>query len=230
MALTKFDSNFYRGEAVPASMSSFVAFNIGLVPGKLFMAGSSAVQNSVGSKIAARICLDRLANSVLDCYALEQKSDKENILESSFKRANQAVYQFGHQLSAGGRLAAAVIALAVEDRTIIAGRVGAMGAYLYRKGRLFPFFISNESADTCIGINDRVTVETAEVEIKPFDSIFIFSRMLSVEQEQQLLKFLGGIEGRLDFDLDAIVKNVFYNFKELSFAQVLSVGPETIFL
>ena len=233
MSLTKFDSNFYRGKQVAPTMSSYVAFNIGCQPGRLVMAGSVASQASLGSQIAAKLCLEHLSESILDCYEqidIDEEAEKENILERSLKRANLAVYNFGHQLSAGGRLAASVLVLVIENEKIISGRVGAMGAYLYRKGNIFPFFVTKECADACIGVNSKVLVETAEVEARPLDSVFLFSRSLSKAQEQLLANSLGGIQGRVDFDLDKIVKNIFPNSDNVEFAQVVCIGPKAFYL
>ena len=233
MSLTKFDSNFYRGKQVVPTMSSYVAFNVGRQPGRLVMAGSVASQASLGSQIAAKLCLEHLSDSILDCYEkmdANEDVEEENILERSLKRANIAVYNFGHQLAAGGRLASSLLVLVIENERIISGRVGSMGAYLYRKGNIYPFFVNKECTDTCIGVNSKVLVETAEVEAQPYDSVFLFSRLLSESQERLLEKLLGGIQGRVDFDLDKLVENIFIDSNNVEFSQVVCIGPETVFL
>lgn len=233
MSLTKFDSNFYRGKQVVPTMSSYVAFNVGCQPGRLVMAGSVASQANLGGQIAAKLCLEHLSESILDCYEKidsDEGVEEGNILERSLKNANIAVYNFGHQLAAGGRLASSLLVLVIENERIISGRVGSMGAYLYRKGNIYPFFVNKECTDTCIGVNSKVLVETAEVEAQPYDSVFLFSKLLSESQEQLLARSLGGIQGRVDFDLDKIVKNIFPDSDNVEFAQVVCIGPKTLFL
>ena len=80
-------------------------------------------------------------------------------------------------------------------------------------------------------VHEEESVETwGQVGACPLDSVFIFSRILTPEQEQLLQKSLGGIQGRVDFDFDRTVSLLFDDAEKLEFAQVVSLGPETVFL
>ncbi|MGI6524452.1 MAG: hypothetical protein ACOX2O_04040 [Bdellovibrionota bacterium] len=226
MALTKLDSTFFRGKKTVLDTSSYTSFNAGLKPGRLVLAGSVAVKSSLGSQIAARLSLEHFTEAILDSYE-EDQADRSRLLEQSLRCANEAVYNFGHKLAAGGRLAAAIIALVIEAGDVSAARVGALSAYLYRNGTIFPFFLAKESADTCIGTNSRVTVETAEVKGANGDIVFVFSETLTLHQEEKLSKLL---LNKPMPKLETVVAEIFEDIESLEFAQMTCIGPETVYL
>ncbi len=236
MALTRLDCDFYRGHRSNIESSSFVAFNAGRVPGGMVAAGSLAIRASIGSQIASRLSLEHFVEGVLDYYEQKKEGEAESeepslpALEAAFKRANHGVYQFGHKLAAGGRLATAIIGLVIEGRSASAGRVGGMGAYLYRDRKLYPFFEKQEDPENFLGINSLVTVETATIEVEGGDLLFLFSRMLNEEQEQKLSDAArtrhihGGVFRHI------FIPKIFGYENQVEFAMVAMIGPEAIYL
>lgn len=235
MALTRLDCDFYRGRRPSSDSSSFVVLNAGCRPGCLVAAGSAAVKASIGSQIACRLCLEHFVDGTLQYYerlgAEEPAEATQAVLESAFKRANTAVYEFGHKLAAGGRLASAMIALVIEEGGVSAGRVGAMSAYLHRGVSLYPFFIEPPAeSGGFMGANSIVTIETASVDIEGGDTILLFSRVLDERQEQQLLDSLAQHAVRRGAFERVVVPRLFPDAEELEFALFASIGPEAIYL
>ncbi len=215
MGITRVDCHFFRGEQVPLEQSSYVAVNPHRRPGSVVMAGAGAVRNSIGSHVASKLALQHFAESVLqDIEATSSEpgsgsSPALQLIEGAFKAANHSVYQFGHKLAAGGRLAASLIGVVIEEGVIAAGRVGAGNAYLCRDLEVFPFFESlmatqeseeqgssgrsesSEASDTSsidgfVGTQSLVSVELASVELRPRDVVFLTAQELDTFGEREL--------------------------------------------
>jgi len=192
------------------------------------------VKASIGSQIACRLCLEHFVEGTLDYHEQPEQFGAEqasmSALEAAFKRANSAVYEFGHKLAAGGRLAAALIALVIEEGVVSAGRVGAMSAYLHRNSQLHPFFEGCGDGSSFVGSNSIVTIETASADIVGGDLILLFSRLLDSRQERLVIDLIGRCALRRGaFGLN-IVPRLFDDAEELEFCMLASLGPEAIYL
>jgi hypothetical protein len=261
MALTRLDCHLYRGEKAAHDVSSFVALNPEMAPSRLVFAGSSAARDSLGSQVAYRLAIDYFVKGVEDSYAGQtagvQLSKGEEVvvkvLEDAFRSANSSVYSFGHKLSAGGRMAASLLGVAIQDGRIATGRVGFGSVYLFRKNQLYPFFEAPEGEVdkvgdapefpdvfatrkySFVGTNSLVDVEMASVELHGDDIICAFSRPLTTLNETLLFESLesliaDGFPLVAQGDVAArLCHDVFTEPETLSYALVASVGPEVIY-
>ncbi len=250
MGLTRIDCDFSRlGGGTNPDTSSFVAINPKSSPGSLLVAGACAARGTIGSQVACRLSLEHFVEGALSYFSQTETSQTSNgngyhinqesslqALEAAFKQANNSVYSFGHKLAAGGRLAASLIGLVVEDKVTAAGRVGAGSAYLYRSGELFPFFETSQAEKpesfewTYVGTNSLVSVELASVPTLESDLLLVFSNNLDANKEAQVVSVLA------DLDLwgSSVCQKVTARLKclvsEMSFFMCAYIGPDTIYL
>jgi len=261
MALTRLDCDFFRGEKAPPEVSSFVALNPVSKPAKMVFAGSSVVREGLGSQVAYRLALDYFVHGVEVHYAGLPKDASPvrgedavlGVLEDAFRSANSSVYSFGHKLAAGGRMAASLLGVVVEDGTLATGRVGTGSVYLFRNNQLFPFFEAPESETTrvgdapefpeesvarrkgFVGSNSLVDVELASVNLQGEDLVCVFSRPLTSLNETLLFECLETLvsEGFPVLQQQSVATRVcgevFTEPDSLSFAMVLSLGPEALY-
>lgn len=243
MSFTRIDSHFYRGDAASYDTSSFTALNPNQQPGSFVAAGAMAARESLGGQVACKLALEHFVDGVLGYFdGREPRSKREDgeisleVLETAFRKANSSVYQFGHSLAAGGRMAASLIGLVIEHSTISVGRVGYGSAYLVRGGESFPFFeppvMENltKNRGAFIGSNSLVPVELASVPIEEGDSILVFSDFLEVEKEQGLGMFLSDYDWNEGQPCKDLCQYLFPDMVDLSFAMIARVGPDTIYL
>ncbi len=264
MALTRLDCFFHKGSSVTEESSSFVALNPRTRPGEMVWAGSCAARVSLGNQVACKLALQHFVDGVLeyldspdDTAGSDQTESCLRVLESAFKNANSSVYSFGHKLAAGGRMAASLLGLVIEDNSIAVGRVGAASAYLARRGELFPFFEPPDpeaAPEALVGSQSMVSVELASVPIEEGDLIFAFSREISSSLERQLLEEVENIASSLDGMVfgsgglpksqgqfqneqgnwknpcDRIIRQLYPSGNEPEFAMMIVIGPKTIYL
>jgi len=269
MPITHLDLSFYRSPELGAEAASYVAFNPRRVPGSLVMAGSCAVRDSIGSQVACKLALQYFVEGVMRCFEGgtpkdgltvqgNRDTDADNadeaslkVLEEAFKNANNSVYNFGHQLAAGGRMAASLLGLVIEGDMIAVGRVGEGSAYLGRFGELFPFFEAREVQspaqllDAFVGSHSMVSVELASVAPSEADILFVCSRVLDQFKERELASLLHKLEWedeRKTFGLGGsqavrrsnlcahLIRQLFPAGEEIAYAMVVLLGPDTIFL
>lgn len=251
MGLTRLDCSFFRGGETSLQTSSYMALNPSRTPGSLVFAGAAAVKDSVSSQVACRLALDHYVSGVLEFFERlgAQKSKTEgseeqhekldtslNALEAAFKNANTSVYNFGHKLAAGGRMAASLLGLVIQGTVIAAGRVGVGSAYLYRQGELFPFFENSdaqknpESLQTFVGANSVVSVELASVPLEPSDLIVVFSSFLDAALEKNLTSLLSEVPMSTTQACDFVAKRLFEEPQHLAFGMTARLGPECIYL
>jgi hypothetical protein len=261
MVLTRLDCDFFRGDRAPADSSSFVALNPFAQPSRLVFAGSSVVRQGLGSQVAYRLALDYFVHGVDSHYATGQGqagSEAEDeavvgVLEAAFRSANSSVYSFGHKLAAGGRMAASLLGVAIENGRFATGRVGTGSVYLFRGNQLFPFFEVDESESlrvgdapefpedgispkrTFVGSNSIVDVELASVGLQGQDVVCVFSRPLTSLNETLLFESLENLysEGfplqRMPNVATRVCGEVFTEPESISFAMVLGIGPDVVY-
>lgn len=247
MSITRIDCQFHRSASV-GERASYIALNPSLRPGSLVFAASFAAREGISSQVAGKLALEHFTTAVLDFFSsaaarggatAEQEISLE-VLEAAFRHANTSVYQFGHKLAAGGRMAASLLGLVIEQRAVAAGRVGEGSAYLFRGGELFPFFEqkvfgSDEAAlERLIGAHSIVSVEVASVPIEEEDVIVVFSQALDSDMEQQLCVLLSEAPLRkevsiAEYYLRRALSRLFPD-QEVPFAMAARVGPEVIYL
>ncbi len=245
MTITRIDCQFFR-DAELGERAHYVALNPSHQPGSLVFAGSYAARDGISSQVAGKLSLEHFVSAVLDfCSARlrnEVKGDMTlEVLEAAFRNANSSVYSFGHRLAAGGRMAASLMGLVIERRSVAAGRVGANSAYLFRGGELYPFFESKSfgsdeaSLEKLIGAHSIVSVELACVPIEEGDYILAFSETLDSETELQLNTLLSEAPLRsdvplADYYMQRILSRLFPEAGALKFAMLAHVGPDSVYL
>lgn len=179
--------------------AAVVALNPESKPGCLVLAGSSAVRDSVGSQVACKLGIEHFVEGVLDFFKDRDSAHSDDsqpnrelsvkVLEAAYRRANRSVYEFGHKLSAGGRMSASLLGVVIEDDVVVAGRVGLGGAYLFRNKELYPFFDQSalqKRPKSELGVNSLVAVELASIRAAESDIIVLFSCELSPLEEDNL--------------------------------------------
>ncbi|MCB0339245.1 MAG: protein phosphatase 2C domain-containing protein [Bdellovibrionales bacterium] len=254
MGLTRIDCQLFRGNSATVSSSSYVVLNPNRKPGSMVIAGSSAVRAGLGSQVACKLGLENFVKGVFQYYEGSSNSNSLNqvfqeeqlellpptensvnldILESAFRSANVSVYDFGHQLAAGGRLAASLLGVVVVDEFIAAGKVGDGSVYLFRNDEVMPFFQTSREqthSQEYIGMNSLVSVQLASVSVQEGDMIFVFPRSLQDADEAILLEVCPLLLGYPGNRADLLAKKVFAGNDTLPYLMVASVGPEAVYL
>jgi hypothetical protein len=259
MSISRLDCDIFRGSEVPADLSGFVALNPGPAQARAVFAGTTAVAEGIGSQVAYRLGLEYFVKGVLDAVPASQLLPDEDavtrVVENAFRIANSSVYNFGHRLAAGGRMAASMVACVVDGRHLVCGRVGFASVYLFREGQLFPLF-PNDDVDTSIlgdiseelvaapdqrfsyiGSHAIVDVNIASVNLEPLDTIISFSRPLTSLNETLLFQYLEmTAEGQRAASFsqsarraDDLCLDVFTEPDLVSFCCLLSIGPDAIY-
>jgi serine/threonine protein phosphatase PrpC len=233
MSLTRIDCALLGGPVPGTDTSACVAVSPARLPGTLMFAGSSAARHSLGGQVAFKLGLEHFLEAGLEFFdkggraaAPDDPSEETlQMLESAFRRANNSVYQFGHRLAAGGRLAASLLGIVIERDFVAAGRVGEGSAYLFRRGELFPFFELPKGDEQYIGSNSVVSVELASVPLEQHDRVLVFSRALTQGEEAEMVRGLSGARhpGDLARLSDGVVPNLVWGLGA-------QLGPQTIYL
>lgn len=259
MSISRLDCDIFRGEGVVPDASSYVALNPGLERAQAAFVGATAVAEGIGSQVAYTLGLEYFVKGLLESSSeggsFANEEQITNVLEDAFRIANSSVYNFGHKLAAGGRMAASMMACVVSGASLVAGRVGSSSVYLYRDAQLFPLFPSDGVDTTVIGdigeelvsVPDQrlsyigahaiVDVSIASVNMEPGDTVVIFSRPLTGLNETLLFQYLettadtgsDGEFGRQVRRAEDLCLDVFTDPDTVSFCCLLSMGPDTIY-
>jgi len=236
---TKIDISFFRGGAAAREDASFVAFNPTATPGRLVAAASVTSRESISNQVACKLALDRFVDGVLALAAPGRGVETSHqLIEAGFKSANAAVYQFGHKLAAGGRMAAALLGLVVADGCVVAGRAGRGSAYLCRGSALFPFFdrprdegLSREQLrERLVGAHSMVSVEFAEVGAEPGDIILGVAEPLTAGEEGRVSGVVGALDLTGGNPAAELVRGLYGDVPAVPFALVAAIGPRSIYL
>jgi hypothetical protein len=247
MALTKIDCQIYRSQGINPDRSLYAVLNPSREPGSLVAAGTIAARENIGGQVACRLALEHFLNVILELGeapkqafpTLQAREDScVDAIENAFRRANTSVYEFGHQLAAGGRMAASLIGFYISERVVAVGRAGNVSAYLLRAGEICPFFTDSHSAQRetglretgFIGENSVVTVELSSIVLREHDKLIAFPSLLSQEQ----LVRLKGVASRLGLGervaIETLVAEIYPEHGELPFVLEAEIGPEVIYL
>jgi hypothetical protein len=233
MPITKIDSDIYRSSSVGHEQSSYVAINPDKCPGSFVFAGSIAARETLGGQVACRLALENFSTAVLNFFDSGNTTEDLNIavLEEAFRAANMSVYQFGHSLAAGGRMAASLIAAVIHDGIVAVGRVGDGCAVLIRDGKLMPFFETQNTINShFIGSNSLVQVELSSIEIREGDILGVFSNPLPPKYEQILTEYFIDCDFSDVSPASEVCQYVFPDLVNSHFALVAKAGADTIYL
>jgi len=200
--------------------------------------------------VACRLGLEHFVESILTAAESVRGAGREenlaeaedrcvSIIEGAFRSANTSVYEFGHKLAAGGRMAASLVGLFIRDRVIAAGRAGNVSAFLIRHGEVCPFFADAEQGEKTtgfVGENSVVTVELSSIELQAYDRIIALPSVLTAEQRSILAGYAvrprfenrdGSSDGA---ELLPLVQSLYPQTAQVAFALQAQVGPEVIYL
>lgn len=243
MALTRIDCQIFRGADCTPERSLYAVINPTREPGSLVAAGSIAARDNLGGQVACRLSLEHFVESILEGSAgspqvnassgLSAEDRCVEIIESAFRSANTSVYEFGHKLAAGGRMAASLIGFYIRDGIIAAGRAGSVSAYLIRDGEVCPFFAegaAGEKGTGFVGENSVVTVELSSIELRAHDLIIALPTVLGEEQRAILTGYALRPLSEESRPLTPLIEALYLNTGQIAFALQAQVGPEVIYL
>ena len=234
MGITRIDSDIYRSTAVGVEQSSYVAINPDKKPGSFVFGGSIAARDTLGGQVACRLALDSFSSAVMNFFESTHQDQDLNVavLEEAFRAANVSVYQFGHSMAAGGRMAASLVGAVIHDGIVAVGRVGEGSAYLVRDSQCFPFFekVDPKSPLQTIGTNSLVQVELSSIEILASDVLAVFSTQLSSAQELILGDYFKDCEFDGNQPATELCQFIFTELAASHYALVAKVGADTIYL
>lgn len=196
-----------------------------------------AVRQSIGAQVACKLALEHFVSGVLDSFesTLGQSAEPgQATIEAAFKRANSSVYDFGHKLAAGGRLAAALFGLVIQSQSVTLGRVGSWSSYLLRDGVVYPFFEETPAFDSVdgedhfVGAKSLVTIETASVPLAARDVLVTTASCLDAEALRALTEICAETSRTTDAPKGLCQQiAAISEFPLLFFAYI---GPEAIYL
>ena len=197
MSLTKINCFTYNNP-LSSKLSSNVTLNPLKKPGSFVMALSSPATSSLGAKVATKLALDHFVEGVLNYTSsidnFDSRSLSHNIVAQGFKNANRSVYDFGHKLSAGGRMKACLTTLAVANGVVSVAKVGNGNVYLHRDKNIYSFFDDNSNSFDNVGENSRVSVEFSDIDLEKGDKVILFSRKLTNMECDTLKRFLNKVD------------------------------------
>ena len=221
--------------------SSYVAVNPNRQPGGFVFGGTVAGRESLSGQIACRLALEHFSDGVLRFF--EKNSERKSgipsnsltveVLETAFREANDAVYQFGHSMAAGGRMAATLLGLVVHNQVAACARVGQGSVYLVRGGEAFSFFETQVVKtpgpnQQYVGGNSLLQVELASIGIESGDILIASSEV--IPQEGVLADFFREYDfdnGKPAYDLCHFV---FPELQNAHFVAATRVGADAIYL
>lgn len=240
VSITRIDSDIYRGNQANIEQSSYVAINPNRTPGGFVFGGAKAARDSLGGQVACRLSLDSFSDSVLEFFYLQSSKNPDEfplqVLENAFRAANTSVYQFGHSMAAGGRMASSLIGMVIYKGSVAVGRVGSPEAYLVREGECFPFFEQSTgqnitpTKNNFIGCNSLVQVELSSIAVLPGDVLLAFSSPLISERISEIGDFFRGYDFVEALPASDLCKCVFPDLAQIHFAMVAHAGADTIYL
>lgn len=206
------------------------SLNPTMTPGVLFAAGVVPGRQELGGKLASTLAVEAFFSDVQE-RTIQELSTPQRCIESAFRRANTAVYEFGHKLAASGRMAASLIGLGVVDGEASAGRVGLCEAYLYRGYELFPFFESPpKEHEWYVGSSSLISVQLSSIQLQEFDTLILLGKPLSAALISPLLDFLEEKDPSSQTFSETLLRELFTRELEQDFIATVSFGSKGIFL
>ncbi|RMD83899.1 MAG: hypothetical protein D6808_07925 [Candidatus Dadabacteria bacterium] len=240
MELTRIDCDISYREL--SDSSTFSVFNPGARPGTLVAGFSSAPREAVSSKVASRLAIQRYVEAITDFFweaapaSLQEDERDQNLeaLERAFREANKSVYEFGHQLVAGGRMVASLFGIVISNKVVAAGKSDSGAAYMFRDGKLAPFFVEEAQSSLTgslnfVGASSMLNVELSSIKLQESDIIVALSETPDAETESRLVDIC--LDGVLQSeDAAEKISRRLYSQSYFPVVMVVTVGPGVIYL
>lgn len=207
------------------------SINPTMSPGVLFAAGVVPGRQELGGQLASKLAVEAFFLELQEQASQQDLYPPQKCIESAFRRANTAVYEFGHKLAASGRMATSLIGLGVVNGEAAAGRVGHSEAYLYRGYELFPFFEHPpKEHEWYVGSSSLISVQLSSIQLQEFDTLLLFGKPLLRELISPLLDFLEEKDPSSPGFSQMLLREVFSDELEQDFVATASFGSKAIFL
>lgn len=237
-ALTKIDCALAGGPPSLGQSDLYSVLNPTQHPGCLVAGFSTAARETVSGHIASKLALEHFITTVTEILTRRSQGEPEarvvGAMEFAFREANRGVYEFGHQLAAGGRMGASLMGLIIDDGTIAVGKSDSGSVYIVRNGEVVPFFIEDSEATSInsnhVGANSLVNVEMSSLPLQSGDAILAFSRTLDPVEEARLIDSVQAgliVNGK---GLNFGIEHLFPDRGTVPVLLVITVGPEGIYL
>ncbi len=241
MALTRIDCQIYRNNQSAGESSLYAVLNPTREPGTLVAVGTIAARENLGGQVACKLALEHFVEAVLDAapdltrsLSIEESENRSiAVVEEAFRRANSSVYEFGHKLAAGGRMASSLIGFYIRERVVAVGRAGNVSSYLLRGSEVCPFFNDAGGAERhsgFVGENSVVTVELSSIELRAHDIVIAFPTLLSDAQRGTLAQIAFRAQVSSKIDAAELSRAIYGDQKPLPFVLQAQLGPEVIYL
>lgn len=237
-ALTKIDCALAGGPPSLGQSDLYSVLNPTQHPGCLVACFSTAARETVSGHIASKLALENFVTTVTEILNRKSNEDGENrvvgAMEFAFREANRGVYEFGHQLAAGGRMGASLMGIIIDNGMIAVGKSDTGSVYIVRNEEVVPFFIEDTEGRTSslnhVGANSLVNVELSSLPLQSGDEILAFSRTLEPGEEARLIDVVQSgliVNGK---GLSFGIEHLFASSNPAPVLLSVTVGPEGIYL
>ncbi|MCB9029626.1 MAG: hypothetical protein H6619_01130 [Deltaproteobacteria bacterium] len=245
MHFTRVDCDIYDGSKSSEGGESFAVLNPSGTPGCAVLGMTSAARDGVSSHVASRLALEHYLDSIQNFFqtksinqtSIELQTDLNlEVLEDAFREANRSVYEFGHKLAAGGRMAASLMGVVLCGDVIAAGKADTGNAYLIRRGEVVPFFVEDAALNdkgkqqNYVGAHSMVNVELSSIFLESNDRIVVFSRSLTENEESKFIDLAPGLDTTVVKPAKLFAEKIFSRSSEPPSIFVISIGPAGIYL
>lgn len=237
MSLTRIDCLTYSSNSKQGFCE--VIFNPLMIPGCAVMALSSPATSALGSQVATQLALQYFVEGINDfCGANVEnikKSSKNlshDIVASGLKNANRSVYDFGHKLSAGGRMKAFLTTLAISNNVASVAKVGGGDVYLYRQKHLYSFFDDSQKEENSsnVGQNSIISVQFSDIDLEKNDKLLLFPYSLSEKEIEICEKFINKADFLNQVIFDKLISKILKENEKIKTSMLVQIGEDSIFL
>ena len=235
MSLTRIDCLTYNEKSEQGFYE--VIFNPLMVPGCAVIALSSPASRAIGSQVATQLALQYFVEGIMDFCKLNCKDNKSknlshDLIASGLKNANRSVYDFGHKLSAGGRMKAFLTTLAISNNVASVARVGGGDVYLYRQNHLYSFFDDSqkEENNSNVGQNSLISVQFSDIDLEKNDKLILFPYSLSEKEIQICENYINKAKFLNQIIFDKMLAKILKENNDLKTSMLAQIGEDAIFL
>lgn len=166
-----------------APLASAIFLSLGLKPSPVLAGVFEGVTVGLGSQIAVTMARDGVITEGPAAAASFAGTETEalEIVRSVFREANTRVYEYGHRMAAGGQVSAKGIVAVFDGERMSIGQAGECQSFLWRGGKLMPFFAESGTKERpsggvlerFVGANAKILVDLATVKVRDGDVLVV---------------------------------------------------------